>query len=66
MAIISGNREISSIGKYDRCLISKFHLSIEDVIKDDINPSIMQLFRVSDKQIMISSNANLPHLLERV
>ena len=63
MAIISANQEISSIGRYDRCLMSKSHLSIEDVIKNDINPSIMQLFRVSDKQIMISSNANLPHLL---
>ena len=63
MAIISANQEISSIGRYDRCLMSKSHLSIKDVIKNDINPSIMQLFRVSDKQIMISSNANLPHLL---
>lgn len=63
MAIISANQETPSIGRYDRCLMSKFHLSIGDVIKDDINPSIMQLFRVSDKQIMISSNANLPNLL---
>ena len=34
-------------------------------IEDDIDPSLMQLFRAPDKQIMTSSNANLPNHLRK-
>jgi len=64
MAIISSNQGISSIESYDGCWVSEFYIGS---IEDDIDPSLMQLFRASDKQIMISSNANLPnHLKEWV
>ena len=66
MTIISGNQEILSIGRYDRCWVSKIQLSTQYVLEDDIDPSLMQLFRASDKQIMILSNANLPNQLEPV
>ena len=64
MTIISGNQEILSIESYEGCWVNEFYIGS---IKDDIDPSLMQLFRASDKQIMISSNANLPnHLREWV
>jgi len=49
------------MSSYATCWVSEF--SIESSIEDDIDPSLMQLFCASDKQIMISSNANLPNQL---
>ncbi len=64
MAIISANQGISPVESYDGCWVSKFYIGS---IKDDIDHSLMQLFRASDKQIMKSSSINLPnHLREWV
>lgn len=50
------------MGGYAECWASKFYVGST---KNDIDPSLMQLFRASDKNIITSNKANLPNQLSR-
>jgi hypothetical protein len=50
------------MGNYAECWVSKFYVGST---KDDVDPSLMQLFRSTDKQIIPSNKNNPPNQLSR-
>lgn len=50
------------MGSYAECWASNFDV---DCTKNDVDPSLMRLFRATDKKVITSSNENLPKQLIR-
>jgi hypothetical protein len=50
------------MGDYAECWVSKFYVGSTE---DDVDPSLMQLFRSTDKKFIPSNKSNLPNQLSR-
>jgi HEPN/Toprim N-terminal domain 1 len=50
------------MGSYAECWASNFYV---ESTKNDVDPSLMQLFCSSDKKVITANEANLPHQLSR-
>jgi hypothetical protein len=50
------------MGSYAECWASKFYIGST---KNDVDPSLMQLFRSTDKKVIPSNKSNLPNQLSR-
>ncbi len=50
------------MGSYAECWASQFYVGST---KNDVDPSLMQLFRSTDKKVITSNKANLPNQLSR-
>lgn len=50
------------MGSYAECWVSKLYVGSS---KNDVDPSLMQLFRATDKKVITSNKANLPNQLSR-
>jgi HEPN/Toprim N-terminal domain 1 len=50
------------MGSYAECWVSKFYVGSTE---DDVDPSLMQLFRSTDKKVIPSNKNNLPNQLSR-
>lgn len=54
----SENKGISPMGNFAECWVGEFYIGST---KNNIDPSIMQLFRFSDKRIVTANKSNLPN-----